>query len=239
MPKPAGSGAKPSRAASGPTYGAAPPIDSDAALDAGLALLRARDPLAVDHMLEVGGRPPLRRREPGFAGLASIIVSQQLSTASAAAITARLHAAVDPLTPEALLACGDDALRRAGLSTAKVEALRAAARAVVAGRLPLATLGALPAEEAHRALVAVKGVGPWTADSFLLFCLGHPDAWPAGDLALQEAARQALKLDARPSTAALDALGERWRPHRGIAARLLWAYYRAVKSRSGMTLEAP
>lgn len=239
MPKAARGGTRPARAAADPTYGAAPPIDGEDALDAALVLLLARDPEAVGHMLEVAGRPPLRRREPGFAGLAAIIVSQQLSTASAGAITARLHAALDPLTAEALLGCDEALLRRVGLSTAKVNALRAVARAVTDGALPLASLGGRPAGDAHRALVAVKGVGPWTADSFLLFCLGHPDAWPAGDLALQEAARLALKLDARPSTAELDALGERWRPHRGIAARLLWAYYRAVKTRGGTVFDAP
>lgn len=238
MPKAGKATAKPPRTAVDPTYGVAPLIDSEAALDSALGLLLARDPGAVGHMLEVAGRPPLRRREPGFAGLAAIIVSQQVSTASADAISGRLHAALDPLTAEALLGCEDALLRRVGLSANKVNALRAVARAVTDGTLPLASLGGMPAGDAHRALVAVKGVGPWTADSFLLFCLGHPDAWPAGDLALQEAARLALKLDARPSTAELDALGERWRPHRGIAARLLWAYYRVAKNRSGMVLDA-
>ena len=94
----------------------------------------------------------------------------------------------------------------------------------------------MPAAEAHAALCAVHGIGPWTADIFLLFCLRHPDAWPAADLALQEAARIALKLRKRPDAVKLARIGERWRPHRGVAARLLWAYYRAVKSRSGMAL---
>ncbi len=223
--------------ASGPTYAVAPPIHDEAALDAALALLQARDPDAVGHMLAVAGRPPLRRREPGFPGLVAIILGQQLSTASAAAIAGRLAKAVDPLTADAILACDEPTLRAAGLSGPKINALRAVARAVADGSLPLDGLDALPAEEAHRALTAVKGVGPWTAHSFLLFCLGHPDAWPAGDLALQEAARLVLKLDARPRTTELDALGERWRPHRGVAARLLWAYYRAVKMRSGVVLD--
>ena len=92
------------------------------------------------------------------------------------------------------------------------------------------------AEEAHRALVAVKGVGPWTADIFLLFCLGHPDAFPAGDLALQEAAKLALELKKRPDAERLERIAERWRPWRGVAARMLWAYYRGAKARSGMAL---
>ena len=91
-------------------------------------------------------------------------------------------------------------------------------------------------EDAHRALSPSSGIGPWTADIFLLFCLGHPDAFPAGDLALQEAARLALGLKTRPDAKKLEKIAERWRPWRGVAARMLWAYYRGVKQRSGMAL---
>ena len=94
----------------------------------------------------------------------------------------------------------------------------------------------MDAADAHRALVAVSGIGPWTADIFLLFCLGHPDAFPAGDIALQEAARLALGLETRPDARRLEAIAERWRPWRGVAARMLWAYYRQAKQRSGMAL---
>ena len=118
----------------------------------------------------------------------------------------------------------------------KMRALRALARAVAVDGLDLAALGAMDAVDAHRALVAVSGIGPWTADIFLLFCLGHPDAWPAGDLALQEAAKLALGLEVRPDTRRLETIAERWRPWRGVAARMLWAYYRGVKRRSGMVL---
>ena len=220
-----------------PIYRAGPPIDSEGALDLALAALAERDRAVIDHMLQVGGRPPLRLREAGYAGLAAIIVSQQVSTASADAIFRRLQAAIAPLTHEAVLVVDDQVLREAGLSAAKIRALRATAEAIATGALPLAALAAMPAEEAHRALVGVKGLGPWSADIFLLFCLGHPDAWPAGDLALQEAARIVLKLDQRPGTVELNRLGERWRPYRGVAARLLWSFYAAVKSgRNGMSL---
>jgi DNA-3-methyladenine glycosylase II len=189
-------------------------------------------------MLEVGGPTPLRRREPGFEGLAAIIVSQQVSTASANAIFGRLRAAITPLTAENLRAASDDTLRSAGLSAPKIRTLRALADAVATSALEIDALASMNAEEAHQKLVAVKGIGPWTADIFLLFCLGHPDAWPAGDLALQEAARLALNLRKRPNTARLEKIGERWRPWRGVAARMLWAYYRARKQgRSGMSLE--
>ncbi|MBV8592960.1 MAG: DNA-3-methyladenine glycosylase 2 family protein, partial [Caulobacteraceae bacterium] len=106
--------------------------------------------------------------------------------------------------------------------------------AVDSGLLDLPGLAGLTAEAAHAALVRVKGIGPWTADIFLLFCLGHPDAFPAADLALQEAAKIALKLKTRPDAARLERIAERWRPYRGVAARMLWAYYRGVKQRSGV-----
>ena len=127
-------------------------------------------------------------------------------------------------------------MRVCGLSSPKIRALRALAEAIVAGALDLKGLETVGAEEAHQALVAVKGIGPWTADIFLLFCLGHPDAFPAGDLALQEAARLALDLKKRPDEKRLARIAERWRPWRGVAARMLWAYYRGVKQRSGMAL---
>jgi DNA-3-methyladenine glycosylase II len=142
-----------------------------------------------------------------------------------------------PLNAQTVLAADDEKLRACGLSLPKMRALRALAQAVAHDGLDLVGLGALVAEEAHRALVAVKGIGPWTADIFLLFCLGHPDAFPAGDLALQEAARLALGLKRRPDARRLEEIAERWRPLRGIAARMLWAYYRAARQRVGMALE--
>ena len=202
------------------------------------AALRAGDPELIDTLVAIGGPPPLRLRAPGFSGLAAIIVSQQLSTASAAAILRRLEAVIAPLEAAGLAATSDAILRDCGLSAAKIRTLRAVSEAVAAG-LDLEGLAGRDAEEAHKALVAIKGIGPWTADIFLLFCLGHPDAFPAGDLALQEAAKVALKLKKRPNAAKLETIAERWRPWRGVAARMLWAYYRGMKARSGMVLAEP
>ena len=210
-------------------------IDGEEALAEAAAGLRALDSDLVSMLVATGGPPPLRLREPGFAGLAAIIVSQQVSVASASAIFARLSARLAPLDAHGVMAADDEALRACGLSGPKIRALRSVARAVAEG-LDLGALGALDAAEAHRALVAVSGIGPWTADIFLLFCLGHPDAFPAGDLALQEAARLALGLETRPDARGLEAIAERWRPWRGVAARMLWAYYRQAKQRSGMAL---
>jgi DNA-3-methyladenine glycosylase II len=212
-----------------------PPIADEAGLREAADALRAKDPELVERLVSIGGATPLRRREPGFAGLAAIIVSQQVSVASASAIFRRLEAAIVPLEAAGLAAASEETLRLVGLSAPKIRALRAASEAVVAG-LDLAGLADRDAEEAHRTLVAIKGIGPWTADIFLLFCLGHPDAFPAGDLALQEAAKLALGLRKRPDARKLETIAERWRPWRGVAARMLWAYYRGVKARSGMAL---
>jgi DNA-3-methyladenine glycosylase II len=216
-------------------YHPGPPIADEAGLLEAAERLRANDPELVGALLAIGGPPPLRRREAGFAGLAAIIVAQQLSTASATAIFGRLQARIVPLEAPEIAKATEEDLRGCGLSNAKIRALRALAQAVIGG-LDLAGLGSLDAEDAHKALVAVKGIGPWTADVFLLFCLGHPDAFPAGDVALQEAAKLALNLKQRPDAARLERIAERWRPLRGVAARMLWAYYRGVKARSGMAL---
>jgi DNA-3-methyladenine glycosylase II len=210
-----------------------PFIHTEADLGEAIIALLACDP-RWRAVLAVSGMPPLRRREGGFAGLVSIVVSQQLSTASASAIWARLSAAYDPFEPGQILRARATKLARLGLSAPKIRALKAIAAAVDSGKLDLAGLADHPADAAHEALTAVHGIGPWTADIYLLTCLGHADAWPAGDLALQEAARVAFALDARPTTKAMIGLAEAWRPWRGVAARLLWTYYRAVKRREGV-----
>jgi DNA-3-methyladenine glycosylase II len=217
-------------------YHPGPPIDDEAALREAAERLLAKDPELVERLIAIGGPPPLRRREAGFAGLAAIIVAQQVSTASAAAIFGRLQAFIMPLEAAEIARATEETMRACGLSNAKIRALRALAHAILEGGLDLKGLADLDAEEAHKALVAVKGIGPWTADIFLLFCLGHPDAFPAGDVALQEAAKVALNLKRRPDAARLERIAERWRPLRGVAARMLWAYYRGVKARSGMAL---
>jgi DNA-3-methyladenine glycosylase II len=220
----------------GVRYVPGPLIDGEPALQQAMASLLAQDREIVGALMEIGGHPPLRRREPGFAGLAAIIVSQQVSVASASAIFGRLEKRLAPLEAASLLAAEDAVLRECGLSSPKMKALRALARAVAEQGLDLGALGAMDAHDAHRALVEVSGIGPWTADIFLLFCLGHPDAFPAGDLALQEAAKLALGLKTRPDAQKLEKIAERWRPWRGVAARMLWSYYRGVKRRSGMAL---
>ncbi len=210
-------------------------IDTEADIATGLAALLGADPRLVAVAAQAGPLP-LRRRAGGFPGLASIMVSQQLSTASASAIWGRLAAAYDPFTPERLIRARATRLASLGLSAPKIRAIKEIAKAIASGRLDCESLPEMPADAAHAALCAVHGIGPWSADIYLLFCLGHPDAWPAGDLALQEAARLAFALPERPSPKETIVLAEAWRPWRGVAARLLWAYYRAAKRRDGAPL---
>jgi DNA-3-methyladenine glycosylase II len=212
-------------------------IRSENDLDAALAALTRADPRFAA-LLVTAGRPPLRRRPDGFAGLAATVVSQQLSTASAGAIWGRLAAAFDPFTPEAIIRSRAARLAKLGLSAPKIRALKEIGRAIARGDLALASLADSPADTAHAALTAVHGIGPWTADIYLLSCLGHADAWPAGDLALQEAARLAFGLRARPTAKEMAPLAEPWRPLRAVAARVLWTYYRSVKGRDGAPVAA-
>src|SRR5882724_2851768 len=211
-------------------------IDTDADLDAGIAALVALDPRFAP-VVARAGRPPLRRREGGFAGLAQIIVSQQVSVASAAAIHGRLVGIADPFDHTAVLRARKDRLLRVGLSNAKIKTLKAIAKAIDEGKIDLNALADMPADAAHATLVALHGIGPWTADIYLLACVGHADAWPAGDLALQEAAKLAFGLTTRPTAKEMGPLAEGWRPYRAVAARLLWSYYRAVKNREGVLIQ--
>jgi DNA-3-methyladenine glycosylase II len=212
-------------------------IRTETDLDTALAALGKADP-RFSALLATAGRPPLRRRPDGFPGLAATVVSQQLSTASAGAIWGRLAAAFEPFEPAAIIRARPARLARLGLSAPKIRALKEIARAVARGRLALATLGELAAEDAHAALTQIHGIGPWTADIYLLSCLGHADAWPAGDLALREAARLAFALRARPTAKEMIPLAEPWRPWRAVAARVLWTYYRSVKGRDGAPVVA-
>jgi DNA-3-methyladenine glycosylase II len=199
-------------------------------LQAGLAELIKIDP-RLEPVAAKAGAFNLRRREGGYAGLCAIVCGQQLSVASAAAIRDRLFAAFDPFHHDAVRTARAGKLKRLGLSNNKIKAIKEIGKAVASGAIDLNAVGEIDADAAHALLTALHGVGPWTADIYLLFCLGHADAFPAGDLAVQEAARIALDLRKRPDAKALTKIAEAWRPWRGVAAHLLWAYYHAVKKR--------
>ncbi|WP_353510314.1 DNA-3-methyladenine glycosylase 2 family protein [Intrasporangium sp.] len=177
------------------------------------------------------GRPVLWTRPPGFPALVLFILEQQVSLASAAAAYSRLAESLGGMSPEAIATSTSEDLRASGVSRQKDRYLRALSAAVLDGTLDLESLAELPDDEVRRALVALPGIGPWTADVYLLACLGRPDLWPIGDRALQVAAAEALGLAAVPDPASLTALGERWRPLRSTAARLLWHGYLSRRGR--------
>ncbi|ODU54240.1 MAG: hypothetical protein ABS99_09735 [Acetobacteraceae bacterium SCN 69-10] len=192
---------------------------------AGLRALAAADP---------AGSLPWRRRPGGFPGLLQAIVGQQISNQAAAAIWRRLHALPGALSPPELLKLDDEALRGAGLSRPKVAHARALAAAFAEGRLDEAALAEMPDEAAIAAISAVRGMGRWSAEVYLLFALGRMDVFPAGDIALAGAAADLKRLPARPGPDALRALAEDWRPWRALAARLLWHHWRHLTGRPAM-----
>lgn len=194
----------------------------------GAAWLAGRHP-AFARVLPALGPLPLRRRADGFEALLDAIVGQQVSTASARAIWARLEGA--GLTAQAAVAvASDEALRAAGLSRQKARYAGALARA----GLDYGALRQVPDGQVVAALVALPGIGRWTAEIYAMFALGRADVFAPGDLALQEAARLVFDLPVRPDERALRAMAEDWSPWRAVAARVLWAYYRMAKSREGV-----
>jgi len=171
---------------------------------------------------------PPRDRPEGFEALARIIVEQQLSLASAAAIWGRLSSTLPNFTPEALLSLDDDALRSCGLSRPKMRYCRALAEDVLAGTVQLEQLPNMPDEEVAAHLMQVKGIGRWTSEIYLISCLNRPDVLPAGDIALQIAFQHLKELEARPSPDELTEKSRHLSPHRTLAARILWRYYMDV-----------
>ncbi|WP_375691296.1 DNA-3-methyladenine glycosylase family protein [Pseudooceanicola sp. LIPI14-2-Ac024] len=195
----------------------------------GAAWLAARD-AGMARAFERCGVPPLRRRADGFPTLLQAVVGQQVSTASAAAIWARLETA-GLTVAEAVAAASEEDLRAVGLSRPKMRY----ARGIATAGLDFVALRSLPDDEVIARLVALPGIGPWTAEIYALTALGRADVFPPGDLALQEAARMLYGLADRPGTGDLRTMAVQWSPWRAVAARLLWAWYRAEKQREGMT----
>lgn len=198
-------------------------IENEADVRAGVRALR-RKCEAIRRIHDVVGDPPLRRYAPDFEALTRIVVGQQLSIASAGAIWARV-AALGPMTAKAMLKHSPERLAGAGLSGGKIRTLQALSAAVAEEGLDFAELVELGDHVVRERLVQIHGIGPWTADIFVMFAIGRADAWASGDLALQVAAGRILGLETKPSASELTEIAERWRPWRGVAARLLWAHY--------------
>ncbi|MEX2653464.1 MAG: DNA-3-methyladenine glycosylase 2 family protein, partial [Acidimicrobiia bacterium] len=174
------------------------------------------------------GRPEVFRRPPTFATLVLLILEQQVSLSSAAAAYGRL-AAAGAVDPESLLGLDDVTLREFGFSRQKTRYVRALAQATASGDLVLERLADLTDDEVRSVLTSIPGIGPWTADVFLLSCLARPDVWPVGDRALQVGSAEVLGLTAVPGPTELAQIGERWRPLRSTAAQLIWHHYLASR----------
>ncbi|MDH3629334.1 MAG: DNA-3-methyladenine glycosylase 2 family protein [Acidobacteriota bacterium] len=185
-----------------------------ASIDDGLATLLRED-----------GVPPLWGRAPSYATLVRIILEQQVSLASARSVYRRLQQAHGPLTPSKIRASGADGLRGCGVTRQKARYMGLIAEEIDSGRLDLTGLSRLDDDAVRRTLTAITGIGPWTAECYLLVALKRPDVWPAGDIALQEAVRVLRGLKKRPDLDRLTDLADDWRPHRATAARMLWQRY--------------
>lgn len=203
-------------------------IEADKDVAEGMAWLAARDPVLADAYAQTGPLP-LRRKPDGFAELLSSIVSQQVSTASAAAIWSRMQCA-GMVTPSACAAASPEELQSLGLSRPKIRYTHALARAGI----DYTALRGLPTADVIATLTAVPGIGPWTAELYCLQALGHRDVFPAADLALQEATKRLYDLPERPNEKHMRARAAHWSPWAAVAARLLWAYYRISTDREGI-----
>lgn len=193
-------------------------------LSLGLEILAERD-ADLAGVLARFGPPPLWTREPGFPTLLQIILEQQVSLASARATFERLSALAAPLTPDTFLALDDETLRAVGFSRQKSRYGRELAQAVLSGRLDLTSLADLPDDDVRAALIALPGIGPWSAEIYLLMALRRADAWPVSDLGVIVGLQQVKNLPQRPTREEADRLAEAWRPWRSVATRLLWYNY--------------
>jgi DNA-3-methyladenine glycosylase II len=203
-------------------------IESETDLAEGVEWLIAREP-RFSRIIDVTGLPPLRRAAVGLPGLLRIVTEQMISLQAADAIWRRIERELAPLDAKAVLKRRHATLMKLGLSGAKSRTFRALARAAHKGEFLVDSLHLQPDDAVVQALVALPGIGPWTADIYVLSCLGRADAWPTGDLALQASAANLFGLVKRPDSRAMLALAESWRPWRSVAARLLWAHYRNLK----------
>ncbi len=201
-------------------------------LRAALAGLQKIDPRFVEVVATVG-EPPLRRIDDGFESLVDIIVSQMVSRASADAIIARMRSNLRPYTPQGFQQFSHETYVAQGLSRPKIKTFRALSDALCNNDLDLDALRNLNDDEVAEALTRIKGIGPWTAEIYLLTCLGRADIWPAGDLALQIGVQMMCQLPSRPNAREVRKIAANWQPWRAVAARLVWSYYAHQKNQKG------
>jgi DNA-3-methyladenine glycosylase II len=205
-------------------------LDEDGLAQA-VRLLQRREP-RFRPVVKRHGMPSLRASQGGLAALLQMVTEQFLSLSAAAAIWHRCCTHLGQVEAHTVLACPQDQFLALGLSRAKAKSFHGLAEAVRNGALDFAALHEMEDAAAHKALVALPGIGPWTAEIYLLSVMLRPDAWPWGDVALQAAAQDLFELSQRPGKAEMLDLGERFKPFRAVAARLLWSHYRHLKQMS-------
>jgi DNA-3-methyladenine glycosylase II len=205
------------------------PLTEDALAKAARSLAR-KEPRFRD-VLKKHGLPPLWAREPGFPTLLHVILEQQVSLASALAAFNKLRIALGAVAPEAFLMLDDAQLKAIGFSRQKTRYGRELARMVLDGSLDLTALHALNDDTVREQLTRVPGIGHWTVDVYLLMVLRRADAFPKGDLALLIAAQRLFELPKRPTPGEIEVMAEAWRPHRSVAARILWHFYLSERRR--------
>lgn len=212
-----------------------PRLDSAAGIDWHLDRLLAIDPRLIA-IREQTGTPAPRSAPQGFGGMAKVVCGQQLSVASASAIWGRFAALEGTQTPQTYLDLDVALVRATGFSAGKDRTMRVIAEAMVAGELDFTHLETLPVEQAVAYLTTHKGIGPWTAEVYLMFCASHPDVFPAGDLALLKAVHHGLGLAERPSIRQMGEIACLWAPHRSAAALLFWRYFAVRRDQEGLLL---
>lgn len=208
-----------------------PPVLSQDDFVVAARQLATTDP-SLAAVIAARGLPAFWHRPPGFATMCLFIVEQQVSLASAKAVFDRIVGRLGALSPTSVLTAGPDVLGQCGVTRQKQRYLLGLAALIESGNLDLDGLAALPDEEVRRILLGITGIGPWTADVYLLSALRRPDSWPVGDRALQVGVRDVLEMEAMPKPPELEAIGERWRPWRSVAARLIWHDYLARRGRT-------
>ncbi|MCP4936723.1 MAG: DNA-3-methyladenine glycosylase 2 family protein [bacterium] len=186
---------------------------------------------------KIAGLPPLRHHQNSYSSVARIVTGQLLSVASARAIWMRVEALAQPFDPQNVLALDHQLLKKAGLSNAKIRTLKALASAIQQGAVDFAHLATQENGLVREQMMAVHGIGPWTTDIYIMFCLGRADGFAPGDIALANAVGLLKKSNKRPTPAQLQKMAKKWSPWRGVAARLLWHYYGAIKNTKTETSE--
>ena len=202
---------------------------TEASLAEAAAQLAGRDEHFA-RILKTHGNPPLWKRPAAFTTLVRIILEQQVSLKSADAVFRRLRASITPFTPETVLSAGEDRLRKVGLTRQKTAYILHLSSAIVEGDLNLRKLARMSDVDVKTALMQIKGLGAWSADVYLLMAMCRADVWPSGDLALAVAVKELNGLTHRPTFLELEEIAEKWRPHRAVAARMLWQYYLARRA---------